>query len=157
MNEGNTVAGDRRRLWIRVGVLGLAIGQGIPALWALLAPRSWYDGFPGGGQHWVSALPPFNEHLVTDYGASFLALSVLAAAAAVLLDRRLVAVAMGCWLISALPHFLYHLGTLDAYRTGAEMVSSQLSLGLSVLVPILVLATLRRPAARSSAAAPTSR
>jgi len=36
--------------------------------WALLAPRSFYDDFPGGGRSWVSALPPYNEHLVRDVG-----------------------------------------------------------------------------------------
>jgi hypothetical protein len=155
MQEAGTVTG-RRRLWIRVGLWALALGQGMPAIWALIAPRSWFDNFPGGGQHWVAALPPFNEHLATDYGAAFLAISVLAAIAAVLLDRRLVAVAMACWLVAAIPHFIYHLGTLHAYP-GAEGVSSQASLALTVVVPLAILAGVRRPAGRPSPAAEPTR
>ena len=47
---------------------GLAVGD--PALvvgvWALVLPRSFYDDFPAAGRHWVSALGPYNEHLVRD-------------------------------------------------------------------------------------------
>ena len=37
----------------------------LTGLWALLAPRSFYDSFPGGsGLHWVAADGPYNRHLV---------------------------------------------------------------------------------------------
>jgi hypothetical protein len=42
----------------------------VTGLWALLAPRSFYDSFPGGsGMHWVSADGPYNRHLVGDVGS----------------------------------------------------------------------------------------
>ena len=156
MEQADTITGRRRRVWIRVGLLALAIGQGLPAMWALLAPRSWYDGFPGGGQSWVSALPPYNEHLATDYGSAFLAISVLAAISAVLLERRLVIVAMLCWLVAAVPHLVFHLGTLDAYQ-GAAGPSSLAGLLFTVLVPVAILLGLRGPAPRGAAAPEPSR
>jgi hypothetical protein len=156
MQQADTITGDRRRLWVRVGLLALAVGQGVPAMWALFAPRSWYDGFPGGGQSWVSALPPYNEHLATDYGSAFLAISVLAAICAVLLERRLVIVAMLCWLVAAVPHLVFHLGTLDAYR-GAAGPSSLVGLVFTVAVPVAILLALRRAAPRGAVAAEPSR
>lgn len=121
-------AAERDRRWtvVRVGLVLLALGQGGGAVWALLAPRGFYDGFPGGGWHWVAALPPYNEHLIRDYGASFTALSVLALAAAIVAERRLVLVALGVWLVAALPHLAFHVahagdggGSIAALALGA--------------------------------------
>ena len=148
----STVTGARRRLAIRVALLALAIGQGSAAIWARLAPRGFYEDFPGAGQQWVAALPPFNEHLVTDYGSAFLALSLLVAIAAVLLERRLVAIAMACWLTAAAPHFLFHLATPGNEQPG-ERLASLVSLAITVGVPLLVLAGLRGGRGRADAAA----
>ncbi len=46
-----------RRLAVRAGLALLGAGQAVTASWALLAPRAFYDDFPGGGLAWVSALP----------------------------------------------------------------------------------------------------
>jgi hypothetical protein len=68
--------------WVmRTGLVLLALPSAVIAAWGLLAPHGFYTDFPGAGRHWVSALPPYNEHLVTDYGSGFLALSVLVALA----------------------------------------------------------------------------
>lgn len=149
-----TVTG-RRGVWIRIGLVALALGQGGAAVWALLAPRSWFADFPGGGQHWVAAYPPFNEHLATDYGGAFLALSLLVVITAVLLDRRLIVIAMVCWLAAAVPHLVFHLATRDAYH-GAEAVASLASLALTVVIPIAILVAVRRSSAPSSVPAPAS-
>ncbi|RTL69410.1 MAG: hypothetical protein EKK42_04560 [Pseudonocardiaceae bacterium] len=82
------------RIVLRVGLLVLAATQAFVGLWALPAPRSFYDDFPAPGRSWVSALPPYNEHLVRDVGALSLALTVLLVAAAIWLDRRLVAITL---------------------------------------------------------------
>ena len=73
----------RHRGWIRAGMIYLAITIGVVAAWILLAPKGFYDTFPGGGSHWVSVLPPYNEHLERDFGATGLGLAVLAALAAI--------------------------------------------------------------------------
>ncbi len=128
---------------VRVGLAILAFGQGSSALFALFAPKAFFDDFPVAGADWVAALPPFNEHLVRDYGASFLALSVLAAAAAWLADRRLVVVTCVVWLVSAIPHLVFHLAHADE-PGGSSGVVELTTLALNALVPLLLLYLVRK-------------
>ena len=46
----------------------LHLSWGVPAT---LAPRWFFDSFPGLGHAWTAAYPPYNGHLVTDLGATF--------------------------------------------------------------------------------------
>src|SRR3989442_1265426 len=55
-----------RALRIVLGVM--AVQFLVLGAWAELGPQSFYDDFPGGGRHWISADGPFNEHLVRDFG-----------------------------------------------------------------------------------------
>lgn len=118
-----------------LGVLGFA--QLASGLFALLAPRSFYDGFPFGGG-WVAALPDYSEHLVRDVGGLFLATAVLLLAAAWLLDRRLVAIACVAYLAFSLPHAIYHYFNLDVYGTG-DTIANAIALAATVVLPIWVL------------------
>jgi hypothetical protein len=136
---------ESRRRWLRGGLIFLAFTPGVLAAWILTAPRSFYDDFPGGGREWVSALPPYNEHLLRDFGAANLGLLVLLVAAAVLLERRLVQVALLAYAASALPHFIYHATTTETLST----TDNVLSLGgqaVTILLPLglLFLTTERR-------------
>jgi hypothetical protein len=74
--------------WLRAGLLLLASAPLVVGMWTLLVPHSFYDDFPLLGRDWVSTLGPYNEHLVRDVGALNLALGVLLASAAILLERR---------------------------------------------------------------------
>ena len=65
---------EARRDLIRGGLIGLAAPVVVVAGWALIAPHGWYSTFPGGGRHWVSALGAYDEHLVRDFAATYLAL-----------------------------------------------------------------------------------
>ena len=56
----------------RVALVALAIGNGATGLLARLSPKTFYDDFPFG-RGWVVADGPYNEHLVTDFGAALLA------------------------------------------------------------------------------------
>lgn len=147
---------DRAGRWTRVGFVLLAAGQGAAALWALGAPRSFFDDFPGGGRHWVAALPPFNEHLTIDYASGALALTILAVMAAVSLRRSVVTVTAIAWLAFGLPHFVYHLITWDRLPP-ADAVANALTLGSTVVIPLTILAgargTSRAGAAAGEAAA----
>lgn len=134
----NTAAG-RRLTGVRANLVLLGVGQGFAAVWALIAPRSFFDDFPIPGAHWVSALPPFNEHLVRDYGASFLAISVLAFIAAWLADLRLIRVTLVVWTIAALPHLIFHLAHSDE-PAGGRGVASLVTLALNAAVPLFLLA-----------------
>ena len=125
----------------------------VTGLWALFAPRSFYDDFPGAGRSWVSALGPYDEHLVRDVGSSFTALVVLVVLAAVFLELRLVQVALAAWLVYSIPHFAYHLTTTDAYSVG-DNIASLAGLGLQVVLPAALLATsIRRPSAPAASGA----
>jgi hypothetical protein len=82
-------------------------------VWALFAPRSFYDGFPGLGRAWVSIDGPFNEHLVRDVGALNLAVGAVFVAAFVLLRADLLAIAGCVALVWGTPHLLYHVVNTD--------------------------------------------
>ncbi len=133
---------DERTLigWgMRLGLLILAASALPVGLWALAAPRCFYEDFPAAGRHWVSALGPYNEHLISDVGAGYLALGVMLAAAGIFLGRTLVRVALIAWLTFALPHFAFHLTTRETFSL-ADNLASLGGLGLVVLLPLVLLA-----------------
>ena len=57
---------ESTRRWARsvLAIIGL-VGAEVSA-WALIAPKHFYEHFPGGGRQWLTALPPYNEHLPRD-------------------------------------------------------------------------------------------
>ncbi len=128
-------------------VLGiLAAVQATDGLYALLAPRSFYDDFPAG-RGWVEALPAYSEHLVRDVGALFLATAVVLAAAAIWLERRLVLVALVSFLVFSVPHTIYHLFNLEGISTG-DAIAEAVLLVLTVLAPLALLVAMLRPPPR---------
>jgi hypothetical protein len=128
---------DPRWTAVRAGLALLGLGQGSSAVFALLAPRSFFSDFPVGGAHWVSAFAPYNEHLIRDYGASFLAISALALTAAWIAERRLVRVALGVWLVAAIPHLIFHIAHADR-PGGGSGAASIATLALNVVLPLLL-------------------
>jgi hypothetical protein len=128
-----------KKVWLRAGMLLLASASLVVGLWALLVPRSFYDDFPLPGRDWVSTLGPYNEHLVRDVSALNLALGVLLALAAVLLERRIVQVSLLAYLVYAVPHFVFHLTTGHAFSLG-DNVANMVTLGVAVLLPLALLA-----------------
>lgn len=129
---------ERHRGLIRFALIYLTVTIGVLAAWILLAPKGFYDGFPGGGVHWVSALPPYNEHLERDFGAASLGLAILAALAAYWMERRVVQAAAITLFAAGLPHLAYHATTTGHYST-ADNVASLTGLLLDVLLPLAVL------------------
>jgi hypothetical protein len=113
-------------------------------LWAAIAPRHFFDTFPGFGHHWTAAYPPYNAHLVNDLAATFLTLGVLLLIAGLLRDVRVAAVVLvGCLVFNALHlgFHAFHPGTLR----GADLAASLVSLALGVLAPAGLLVLARRP------------
>lgn len=137
---------ERRRVPVRIGLLYLAITSAYVALWILLAPRGFYDSFPTGPAEWVSGLPPYNEHLERDYGAAGLGLAVLAALAALWMDRRLVQATAVAFLVASVPHLAYHLTTTEQYSK-SDNVQSLVGLALPLVVSLALLAATMRPGA----------
>jgi hypothetical protein len=129
---------ERHRATIRFALIYLAVTIGVVAAWILIAPRGFYDSFPGGSSHWVSALPPYNEHLERDFGATGLGLAVLAGLAALWMERRLVQAAAIALFVAGLPHLIYHLTTTGSYSTG-DTVASLTGLALDAILPLAVL------------------
>ena len=129
---------QRHRAAIRIVLLYLTITTGILAVWILVAPKSFYDDFPGGPAHWVSALPPYNEHLERDFGAASLGLALLTGLAAYWMDRRVVQAAAATWVAAGLPHLIYHLTTTGHYSTGDDL-ASLFGLTLDVVLPLGIL------------------
>jgi hypothetical protein len=122
--------------------LALGIPQAAVGAWALFAPHGFYADFPLSSRHWISSLGPYNEHLVTDVGAGLLALAALVLLAAVSLERSVVLVALVAWLVFAVPHLVFHVAHTDGLGTG-DNVANLVSLGATVLVPLVLLALLR--------------
>ena len=132
----------RHRLAFRAVLGGLGIVQILDGLWAVLAPTSFYGDFPLG-RGWVAALPEYSEHLVRDVGALFLATGVFLAAAAWILERRLVLVALVSFLVFSLPHFVYHSFNLEPYSNG-DAVGNFVGLLLTVIAPVALLIAMAR-------------
>jgi 4-carboxymuconolactone decarboxylase len=131
---------------LRVGLVLLGLPQLALGIWALISPSGWFGTFPGGGQHWLPAYGPFDEHLVTDVGATFLAIGLLLLIAGYLLERRVVQVALVAYLAYDIPHFIFHLGNDGVLGSGAR-VANGLTLGLSVASAAALLALTRRTTA----------
>lgn len=133
------------RLWLRIALGYLALVSVEIGLWALLAPQSFYDGFPGFGRAWVSVDGPFNEHLIRDVGALNLALAAVLTAAAVTLSRPLIITAAVAAMLWGVPHLLYHLVNTDGLDT-VDLVASLGGLALFAGLPIALIVVSRRVA-----------
>jgi hypothetical protein len=107
----------------RIGLVLVAAAQAELAIWGLVAPHSLYTSYPGAGRHWISALGPYNEHLVRDFAAAELGLAVLLLAAAVWFTRTLVLAAGIAFLAATIPHFIYHLTTTGSFSTADNIAS----------------------------------
>ena len=143
MSPDSATVPARFRNLFRAGLLALGAVQTVNGLYALLAPRSFYEDFPLG-RGWVAALPEYSEHLVRDVGGLFLATAVVLVAAGILLERRLVLIALLSFLAFSLPHTLFHAFNLEPYET-ADVIGNVLGLGAMVVIPVLLLYLLLRP------------
>ena len=134
-----TAPGRARAGLIRVSLWLLSIQALVVGAWALFLPRSFYRDFPLPGKGWISALGPYNGHLMADVGAMYLALSVLLSLAAVSLGRELVRASLVAWLVFAVPHLVFHTATLHHYSLPADRAVNVAGLGFVVLLPLFLL------------------
>lgn len=125
--------------WLRIALGYLALSSLQIGLWALLAPSSFYNDFPGLGQAaWIAADGPYNEHLIRDVGALNLALVFVLVAAAVTLSRQLILTAAGAALVWGVPHLIYHMFA-DDELSGSDVAVSLSGLAFFCAVPIAVI------------------
>ena len=105
----------------------------------MLAPASFYTGFPGAARHWVAVDGPFNEHMVRDIGALNCALCVLSMVALLHPEWALVRATGLTWLIYAVPHLAYHADHLRLYNRTDQVLNLVSLAGVVVLAATLVL------------------
>lgn len=129
-----------------------AVPQTIIGLWAVLGPRSWYDDFPGIGPALAAAEPPYNQHLVTDAGAGFLATGLLLLGASLFAGAVEIRVAAVAFLLFSAPHMVYHAWhpspSLDAFNDVLNVVL--LGAEAAAGITLIVLTTNRKAAAWAS-------
>jgi hypothetical protein len=119
--------------------LGLGVPQLLTGVWAIGAPRSFFDDFPGVGPALVGGEPPYNRHLMTDVGAAFLATGVALVVAAVIARRVAVFLALATYLAFALPHVIYHAGHEAVGLSNGENAFNVLLLASGVGLALLLL------------------
>jgi hypothetical protein len=118
---------------------GAAFYQGI---WAQVAPRSFYDDFPGG-LSWVAGDGPYNEHFVRDIGGLADGLGVVALVAAWTLSSPLLVANAAGWLTYAVPHLVFHV--VHPLDSGPMQAANVVVLSSQVLLPVVGLLGLSRP------------
>jgi hypothetical protein len=123
----------------------LSLSAAYVGAWALAAPRSFYDSFPGFGRHWVVAGGPYNEHLVRDVGGLYLALLAVSVWAALRPSWDPARAAGLAWSVFSLPHLAYHAGHLDQFGTG-DRIANVLALGGTLVLGLALLVAPRRAA-----------
>lgn len=123
---------------LRAGVWFLTFVVVVVGLGATLVPRAFYDYVP-----WVNLVPPFSEHLMRDYGAMNLSLALVFVVAAITMDLRMVRIALGAYLLFAIPHLIFHLTHLEHF-TMAAAVGQTIALTIAVLLPVALLILTRQ-------------
>ena len=123
---------------IRAGLSLLALIQGGLGLYAYVLPLTFYNGLPFPGHSWVDLLPPYNGHLVTDYGILSVSLAVILAAAAVFLEKRLVQAALSGYLVYAVLHLAFHVTHLERFPPADAITQTAAMILLVVLTVVLL-------------------
>jgi hypothetical protein len=124
---------------VRAGMGVLAAVNAWWGAWARFAPRNFFDTFPGFGHHWTAAYPPYNEHLVTDLGATFLTLAFLLVLGALVDSRTARWVVLASVAVFNALHLSFHAshpGGMGGFDTAASLTT----LVLGVLAPVFLLA-----------------
>ena len=138
---------------VRLGMAVFAVLNLWWGVWARLWPGPFFDNFPGFGRRWTAAYPPYNEHLVTDLGSTFLTLGFLLAVAAVLDDRRVRVVVLAGVLVFNTLHLAFHAshpGTMGGFDLGASVTT----LAAGVVAPAILLLLDRAPRQPASVTPP---
>lgn len=126
----------------RVGLTGTIIIAAGVGVWAYFLPREFYDHFPSLLGEWISQDGPFNEHLIRDHGAQYLALGAGSVAALFWRSQPLYRVIGIVWGTFGVLHFAYHVTHLGHMTTSdaiAQVVVLAIAavLGIAIAIPPL--------------------
>lgn len=137
-------------LWVRIALVAIGLPNALAGIWAVVAPESWFDSFPGWAPRLVAAEPPFNAHLATDAGAGLLASGLVLLVAAWLADRRSVQLALVAFSAFAIPHAAYHaLNPAPGLSSGEDLQNAVLLAFTAGVAAVLLMAS-RRGSPRSA-------
>ncbi len=128
------------RTWTRALVIVFGGLTATLGLWAGFAPESFYeDGpIPLIDTGWVSGLPPYNEHLVRDYGFMNLGMTVVFVVAAIKLTPVLVRTSTAALFAFGLPHTVFHSFHLDHMSAADATAQTITTSALTVVLPAVV-------------------
>lgn len=102
-SDGSNEQFDRRVLSARAILALLSVSTLLIGAYGVLAPGSFYRTVVG-----VDALPPYNQHLVSDVGGLYFGFGIVFAWAAVTMGRDLVRAVCAAWIVVQLVHSIYH-------------------------------------------------
>lgn len=117
----------------RAALVGSIVIAAVVGTWAYFFPELFYDHFPAVLGEWISQDGPYNEHLIRDHGAQYLALglaSVFGLFWRSQIGYRLLGIA---WTAFGILHFLYHVTHLS-HMTPSDQISQVIVLGVAVLL-----------------------
>lgn len=121
---------------VRVILGFFAAVEGFIGVWASLAPFSFYEQGPVPGLGWVRLFPPYNEHLVRDFGGMSLAFAAVFVVAAIKPTPVLVRTATGAFFLFSVPHTIFHTIHLEHFTPSDAVVQTT---GLVVMTLLLMI------------------
>jgi hypothetical protein len=127
-------------MWTRALVIVLGALTATLGVWAGFGPVSFYEKGPVPllDTGWVAMLPPYNEHLVRDYGFMNLGMTVVFIVAAIKLTPVLVRTSTAALFAFGLPHTIFHSFHLDHMSTADAITQTLTTSVLTVLLPAVV-------------------
>lgn len=130
------------RAWTRSLVIVMVTLTGTIGLWAGFWPKSFYEHgpIPLLDTGWVAMLPPYNEHLVRDYGFMNLAVTAISVVAAIVMSPLIVRTAATAVIAFGLPHTLFHSFHLEHMSTADAILLTTTNSLLTILLPATVFA-----------------
>jgi hypothetical protein len=135
-----------RRVLLAVTIaLGLDVG-----LWAELSPTSFFTSFPGFGLHWIDVDGAFDEHLIRDVGALYLALVAISIAGLVARTATAGRIAGLGWGVFGVLHLGYHV--LHPEGSALDVALAVVALVVSAALGILLVLPPRRAVAATPVA-----
>jgi hypothetical protein len=129
---------------VALGVVMLSWG-----VWAVADPAGFFTTFPGAGHRWTAAYPPYNGHLVTDLGATFLTLGVLTIVGGVVRSLAAARMALLAVVLFSTVHLAFH-ATHHGSLHGLDLTASLATLAGGVLGPAVLWLLLEHDRRRSA-------
>jgi hypothetical protein len=121
-----------------MSLIGLIVG-----VWAYVFPRGFYDLFPTVVGNWIHQDGPYNQHLIRDVGAMYLALGLAGLGGLVGRSAQALRVLGLAWTAFGLLHFSYHLTHLHG-MTPSDAIGNGVGLGLCLVLGVAIVLPIQR-------------